>query len=109
MQKYIILKSKQKKMQEVKAKCTDIVIRRTYNKRYYLYFYQFSFQKENINISDKIRWAYFQNKIEINKQYLMYVNPQDPNDYLTPIETMTSKWYLYLSLLLFVISLFLFL
>lgn len=99
---YIKIKNKIKSMQEIKATCTDVIIRTTYNKKYYMYFYTFKLDG-TCNISDKRRTPLMRNKIKINEEYIMYVNPKNDKDYVTPIETMTNNFYLFLSIALIIL------
>ncbi len=106
--KYIFYQRKVNEMKEVFAICTGVLVRRTYNKKYYLYSYTMKLKKDEIPISDKMRLPLFQKRIKINEKYKMYVNPKNTEDFLTPIETLTFRWYLYAAICLIVIALLLF-
>lgn len=104
LSKYYKIIQKIKQMQEVMATCTDIVVRRTYNKKYYLYFYTFKIDNDTNNISDKLRLPIMQKKIKIKDTYLMYVNNRNIDDYISPITTLTYKWYLHGAIILIILS-----
>lgn len=108
LEKYYKLAKKKKNMNEINCTCTDIIIRRNYKKKYYMYFYKLKYQKNEEIITDKLRLPIFQNFIKINNKYLMMINPKNPNEYLTPIEYKTYKYYLYVSIFLFILSLLFF-
>lgn len=105
---FLKIYNKKKRMIEVKAIVTDVIVRTTYNKKFYMYFYTFSFQDEKVNISDKKRFPFFQNRIKIYDEFFMYVNPHNMDDYVTPIEGMTYKFYLFLSILFILLPLLFF-
>lgn len=106
--KYIFYQRRINKMKEVSALCTGVLVRRTYNKKYYLYSYTMKYKKEEVPIADKMRLPIFQKRIKINEKYKMYVNPHNTEDFITPIDTLTYKWYLYAALSLLIIALLLF-
>ena len=107
--KYYKIKQQVNQMTEITAKCSDIVVRRTYNKKYYLYFYTFTFQKEEYTVSEKYRLPIFQKKMQINNKYPMVIDKNNPKEYVSPNSYAYYKYYLYLSLTLIFISLLLFL
>ena len=104
--KYLIIKQKIKNMHQVNAICTDVIVRRTYNKKYYLYCYTFKFHNEEYSLTDKLRLPLFQKRIMIQEKYPMYVNRNNPQEYLTPVAIITYKWYLYGAIFLFILSFF---
>lgn len=106
--KYYKISQKLKEMHEINAKCSDIVVRRTYNKKYYLYFYTFTFKKEEYSISEKYQLPLFQKKMQINKKYPMAVDSKNPQQYVSPNVYATYKYYLYFSIFLILISFLLF-
>lgn len=108
MTKYYKLITKKKCYQSILSKCSDVIIRQTYRKKYYMYFYTFKIKNKEYNVHDKLIFPIFQNKIKINNKYLMYVNNNNPNEYISPIKTITINWYLYGSIILFIISILLF-
>ena len=104
--KYLIIKQKIKNMHQVNAICTDVIVRRTYNKKYYLYCYTFKFHNEEYSLTDKLRLPLFQKRIMIQEKYPMDVNRNNPQEYLTPVAIITYKWYLYGAIFLFILSFF---
>ena len=70
--KYYNYTKKIKYMKEIKVTCSDVIIRRTYNKKYYMYFYKLKYKSEEVIISDKFRLPIFQKYIKINNKYLSH-------------------------------------
>ena len=103
--KYRQIVKKIKEMKLVKAICTDVIVRRTYNRKYYMYFYKYTFKKEENTITDKYLLPIFQNKIKINNKYLMFANEKEA---ISPLTALTYKWYLYAAIGLIIASLLLF-
>ncbi len=105
---YFKIKQKMKIMQPIMATCTDIVVRRTYNKKYYFYFYKIKIKHDEITLNERKRLPIFQKQIKINTKYLMYVNEQNPDEYVSPTQVLAHKWYLYGAIMLIILSLLLF-
>ena len=91
-------------MEQTKAICTDVIVRRTYNKKYYMYFYKFTFKNEEYNVFEKLRLPLWQKKIKIKEKYLMYVEQNNPNNYVTPITTLSYKYYLHGAIMIIILS-----
>ena len=106
--KYYNYTKKIKYMKEIKVTCSDVIIRRTHNKKYYMYFYKLKYQNEEVIISEKFRLPIFQKYIKINNKYLMMINPKNIDEYISPIEYKTYKYYLYISIFLIILSILFF-
>ena len=102
--KYYKIQKKVNKIPEGLAVCTDFIIKNTYQRKYYIFYYKVLAKKEEFIIQDKVILPLFKNKIKINETYKIYFKNQD--EYVTPIEVITYKLYLFLSLVLIILPLF---
>ena len=102
--KYYKIQKKINKMSEGLAVCTDFIIKNTYQRKYYIFYYKVLAKKEEFIIQDKVILPLFKNKIKINETYKIYFKNQD--EYVTPIEVITYRLYLFLSLILVIFPLF---
>lgn len=95
-------------MEEKEAYCSDVIVRRTYDKKYYMYFYKVKIDDEEISISEKKRLPFMQSKIKIKEVYKVFINPKNTNQYVSPIQVLTYKYYLILAIILIVLPLIIF-
>ncbi len=105
--KYFIVERKIKKMEQIEAVCTDVIVRRTYEKKYYMYYYKANFNGEEVNFSERKRLPFMQTFILINHKYTMFVS-KDLKDYVLPIQFLTYKFYLWATVFLIVVPLIIF-
>lgn len=105
--KYFIVERKIKKMEQIEAVCTDVIVRRTYEKKYYMYYYKANFNGEEVNFSERKRLPFMQTFILINHKYTMFVS-KDLKDYVLPIQFLTYKFYLWATIFLIVVPLIIF-
>lgn len=105
--KYFRTLKKIEHRRQVKAKCTDFIIRTFYNKKEYVAFYEFDLNKEKWTAGDKTRLPFIKYFIKNNNSYVMYVNPKNEKDYISPYVVLTYKYYLILAILAIVIPLLL--
>lgn len=104
--KYYRIQKKINYMKEYEAMCTDFIIKNTYQRKYYIYYYKVIKKGEEIIIEDKLILPLMKNKIKINEYYKVYVDSKNNSDYVTPVQVITYKLYLFLSLCLIIIPLF---
>ena len=108
LRKFFIIFNDLKKMQLVKATCTDFIVRTFYNKKDYVAFYEYKYKKETYEASDKMRFPILKLFIKINKKYDMYFDPNNSNNYVSPYELIIYRYYLVIAILLVVIPLLIF-
>ena len=62
--KYYKIQKKVNKMPESLAVCTDFIIKNTYQRKYYIFYYKVLAKKEEFIIQDKVILPLFKNKIK---------------------------------------------
>lgn len=102
--KYYKIQKKINYMEENKATCTDFIIKNTYKRKYYIYYYKVD--HKDIIIEDKMLIPYMKKRIKIGSSYKIYLNSHNDHDYVSPIELITYKLYLFISICLIIIPLF---
>lgn len=106
--KYFKTQAKIKQMQRIKCKCSDVIVRQTYNKKFYIFYYESELKGELSKFIEQKRIPIFNRYIKINNEYLMFVNVSNDKEYVGPIETFLNKYYLILSIVLIVLPLVIF-
>ena len=92
---------------KINAKCTSFIIRTFYNKKEYCSFYSFKIKNDEFTASDKSRFPFLKCFIKNNGTYPIYVNKNNPKEYISPYEVIIHKYYLIISILLLIIPLLL--
>lgn len=105
--RFIEIYKKMKNMIEIEAIVTDVIVRTTYNRKYYMYYYSFVFGGNEYTIEDKKRTPWMHKKIVINQTILMYILPDNPKEYISPMSVLTYKYYLLLAICFIVLPLLL--
>lgn len=104
--KYYKIQRKINNLEEYVATCSDILIKNTYNRKYYIYYYEVNYQNNKYILQDKLILPFLKGRIKINEDYKIYINLKNGQDYVTPMEVMTYKLYLFISIALIIIPLF---
>lgn len=106
--KYYKTQAKMKHMQNINCICSDVIVRQTYNKKFYIFYYERKIKGELSKFIEQKRIPIFNRYIKINNEYLMFVNESNDKEYVGPIETFLNKYYLILSIVLIVLPLVIF-
>lgn len=101
--KFIHIYHKIKLYSPTKVLCTDSIIRRTYNRKYYIFIYHVKLKKEEFNLRDQTLLPFYPKLIKINQNYLMYIDLNNPDNVVTPLEVLSYKYYLLIGLILLII------
>ena len=101
--KFMQIQRKLKNMIKWEVKCTDYFVRRTYQKKYYSFYFEGTYKKEEFNVADKTILPFFKNYFKIQNIYSIYLDPNNLNNYVTPLELIFHKIYLVLTIILIIL------
>ena len=101
--KIILFKNKLKNMQKIEAIWTDKKIRTKYQKNIRLYFYTYKYKKKIYNISDKTKYKILGFDPQIKEKFCIYIDTQNPNKCVPPLELFKINLYIILSIALIII------
>lgn len=106
--KYFKTYQKSKSMEKITCKCSDVILRTTYSKNTYVYFYSYTYKDEEYTTSDStsFKLPFFCPKI--GDVLEIYINKNNANDTINPLTLFYNKLFLFLSFLLLILP-FLFL
>ena len=105
LRKFFIIYNDKKKMQLIKATCTDFIVRTFYNRKEYVAFYEYKYKKETYKACDKMKLPILKIFIKIDKKYDMYFDPKNSNNYVSPYEFIIYRYYLVIAILFIVVPL----
>ena len=100
---------KKKNMILIRCRVTDTTYRTGYAKNTYIYYYLYTHNNEEYNTNDTTRFKLPLFNPKINDELNLYINPENPDDRVTPLEIYKAKVYSYLIFLLIIIPILLFL
>ena len=98
--KFLKFKAKIKNMEIIDAICTDKTLRTTYQKNIRMYFYSYKYNEEDFQTSDSTRLNIPGFNPQINKAFKIYIDPKNPQNYVTPLEIYYSKIYIITAVIL---------
>lgn len=90
-------------MIKIECICTDVTYKTMYKNNLYIYYYKYTYQDKEYEISDSLKFKiFFWNPI-INDKLDMYILKKDPKEVITPLEYLYYKIYLILSIIFIII------
>lgn len=98
---------KKKDMINIRCRVTDTTYKTGYAKNTYIYYYIFTYNNEEYTTNDatRVKLPFFDPKIK--DEFDIFINPNKPNNNITPLEIYKVKFYSFLITLLIIISILL--
>lgn len=101
--KFIKYKIKTKSMKLIIATCTDITIRTTYHHNIRVYYYKYNYNNIEYTASDKSRLKIPGFNPQINKKFKIFIEPNNPNNCITPLKIFYFQIFLITSIFLLIL------
>ena len=94
---------KKKGMINIRCRVTDTTYRTGYAKNTYIYYYIYTYNGEEYTTNDTTRFKLPFFNPKINDEFAISIDPNKPNNNITPLEIFKAKLYSYLIILLIII------
>ncbi len=103
--KWYQIYKKQRSYKKITCKVTDYTLRTTYHKNQHIYYYSYTYNKEEYTTSDTIRFKLFFFHPKIKDILTIYIDPKNPNISLTPFNILFNNIKLIIAVILLILPL----